>query len=163
MLYSAPPFRLKRFLGLATLLVSSAALLIFFIGYSTLHPNHSLAGLPLSLVLYLGLAYLVMLPLKDFKDVLGDTKDHIYTLPVILGVERAKTFMSSISFLVFMSSIFILHTPQLLLWAFLFGSVSFWLIQRAGAAKSHIRYKDLMGIFVALAFVYGLGLALFLL
>lgn len=162
MLYSAPPFRLKRFLGFATLVVSSAALLIFFIGYSMLHPHHSLEGLPLSLVLYLGLVYLLMLPLKDFKDVSGDAKDSIYTLPVLFGIERAKTIMSSISFLVFMSSIFILHTPELLLWAFLFGSLSFWIIQRAGLPQSRIRYQDLMGIFVALAFVYGMGLVLFL-
>lgn len=159
-LYSLPPFRLKRFLGLATLTVSSAALLILFIGYTILHPEHSLEGLPLSLILYLGVAYMLMLPLKDFKDVVGDKADHIATLPVVFGMERAKIIMSTLSFLVFMSSIFILHTPELLLWAFLFASLSFWLIQKAGG---RIAYSQLMGVFVILAFFYGLGLIFFLL
>lgn len=162
-LYSVPPFRLKRFLGLATLVVSSAALIILFIGYTTQSPNHTLEGLPLSLVLYLGIVYVLMLPLKDFKDRAGDAKDHVYTLPVLLGLERAKTLMSSISFLVFMSSIFILHTPQLLLWAFLFGTLSFWIIQKAGTPGSRIAYQNLMSIFFALAFAYGIGLIFFLL
>jgi 4-hydroxybenzoate polyprenyltransferase len=161
-LYSVPPFRLKRFLGLATLTVSFAALLILFIGYSALHPTHSLEDLPVSLILYLGFVYILMLPLKDFKDVEGDKSDHVYTLPVILGVERAKVTMSAVGFLVFMSSIFVFHTPQLLLWAFLFASLSFWLTQRAGTPKSWIRYQDLMGVFVALTVLYGLGLIVFL-
>lgn len=162
-LYSIPPFRLKRFLGLATLTVSAAALLIFFIGYTTFHPSHSLEGLPLSLILYLWLAYALMLPLKDFKDVEGDKTDHVYTLPTILGIEKAKVLMSALSFLVFMSSIFVLHAPQLLLWAFIFASLSFWLIQRAGTEKSRIGYRDLMGVFVVLTSLYGAGLVIFLL
>lgn len=162
-LYSVPPFRLKRFLGIATLTASGAGIVILLTGYSTLQPNHSLEGLPLSLIVYLGISYLLMLPIKDFKDVTGDTADHIYTLPVVLGVERAKVVMSTISFLVFMSSIFVFHTPELLLWAFLFGSLSFWLIQRAGKPKSRIAYRDLMALFVTLAFCYGAGLILFLL
>ncbi len=162
MVYSAPPFRLKRFLGLATLVVSVAALLILFIGYSIFNPDHTLSALPLSLVLYLGAVYIVMLPLKDFKDVAGDKKDHIYTLPVVLGRERAKIVMSSVSFLVFMSSIFILHAPQLLLWAFLFASISFWIIQKAKDVGGRILYRNLMALFFALAFLYGIGITLFL-
>lgn len=161
-LYSVPPFRLKRFLGLATLTASGAGLLILFTGFLILHPDHSLQGLPLSLILYLGAAYTLMLPLKDFKDVTGDKADNITTLPVWLGIERAKVVMSGISFLVFMGSIFVLRAPQLLLWAFLFASISFWLIQRAGAPKGRISYQSLMGIFVTLATLYGIGIVIFL-
>lgn len=162
-LYSAPPFRLKRFLGIATLTVSAAALVILCLGYLLFHQSHTLDGLPLSLLLYLGAAYALMLPLKDFKDVAGDQADRVYTLPVVLGVERAKIVMSTLGFLVFMSSIFVLHAPELLLWAFIFATLSFWIIQRAGLEKSRVRYRDLMGIFVVLAFLYGVGLVIFLL
>lgn len=161
-LYSTPPFRLKRFLGLATITVSAAAIVILCIGYLLLSPDHSLQGLPIALTLYLGFAYALMLPLKDFKDVEGDKADHVYTLPVLLGIEKAKVVMSTLSFLVFMSSIFVLHAPELLLWALLFASLSFWLIQRAGNQKSRVKYRDLMGIFVILSSLYGVGLVLFL-
>lgn len=162
-IYSVPPFRLKRFLGIATLLASCAVLLILFIGYSALHPTHTLQGLPTSMIWYLLGIYTLLLPLKDFKDVAGDSKDHVYTLPVLLGIERAKIVMSSISFLIFMSSIFVLHIPHLLLWAFLFATLSFWIIQRAGTPTSMISYKMLSAIFIALAIGYGVGLTFFLL
>lgn len=162
-LYSVPPFRLKRFPGIATLIASFAGVLMLSLGYLIFHPTHTLEGLPLSLILYLLLVYAVMLPLKDFKDVAGDKKDGVFTLPVLLGVTRAKLVMSVIAFLVFMSSIFVLRAPALFLWALLFASMAFWLIHRVGSPKSRFQYQDYMGLFVALAFLYGLGLVFFLL
>lgn len=161
-LYSLPPFRLKRFLGIATLIAGFAGILVLFVGYTTLTPGHTLVGLPVNITLYLLIIYTVMIPLKDFKDVSGDKADKVYTLPVVLGIPRAKIVMSVVVFLVFTSSIFVLHAPALLLWALLFGSIGFWVIQKAGTPKSSISYQRLSLVFMCLAFFYGLSLVIFL-
>jgi chlorophyll/bacteriochlorophyll a synthase len=161
-LYSAPPLRLKRFLGIATVIASAAGMLILFLGYTLLSPSHTLVGLPPSLLWYLFFVLAVLLPLKDFKDVLGDKKDGVTTLPVALGIPAAQAIMSALGFLVFLSSIFVFHTPELLVPALLFGSLAFWIIDRAGRPKSRITFYMLSPLFMLLACLYGISLVIFL-
>jgi chlorophyll synthase len=160
-LYSMPPFRLKRFLGIATGMASLAGMTILLLGYTLAHPTHTLQDMPLSILGYLFFAYALALPLKDFKDVAGDTKDGVYTLPVALGVKRAKTVMSALVFLLFLGSIFIMHTPELLLWALIFGSLAFWIVQKSNTAGRYA-YTRLPFIFMILVALYGVGVAFFL-
>jgi 4-hydroxybenzoate polyprenyltransferase len=112
--------------------------------------------------MYLCLSYALALPLKDFKDVAGDVKDGVTTLPVALGIQKTKALMSAIVFLLFLGSIFVMHTPELLVWALLFGSASFWIIQKTDEVGI-FSYRRLPAIFMALATFYGLGVTFFLL
>jgi 4-hydroxybenzoate polyprenyltransferase len=160
-LYSMPPFRLKRFLGIATGVASLAGMTILLLGYTLAHPAHQVQDLPLSILVYLAFAYAASLPLKDFKDTAGDKKDKVYTLPVVLGIEKAKTTMSGVTFLLFLGSIFVMNTPQLLLWALLFGSLAFWIVQKS-APSGRFSYQRLPLIFMLLVTLYGLGVGFFL-
>lgn len=162
-IYSAPPFRLKRVPVLATILASIAGLSIFFAGFVTVSPTQDLAGLPASIALFLLAAYAVSIPIKDFKDIEGDRGDHVLTLPVILGAERAKLLLGSLVFLCYFTSPFVLHAPSIGFPALIFGSLTFWALQR-GTADEHspFSYRKLPGIVLAIAATYGILIAMML-
>lgn len=155
-MYSAPPLRLKRVPGLATLFASAAGLLILLTGYLVITPTTSFNTIPLSLLLFLFTTYAIALPLKDFKDIRGDRQDHVYTFPVLLGEERARIVFGSIFFLSFIASVFVFHLPTLFLPALLFGSVSFFIIQTARDSHPWISYRRLPGIMIGVIVLYGL-------
>lgn len=156
-LYSAPPLRLKRLPIIATLLAAGAGLLILFSGFLLVAPIHDLKAFPLTLVTYLCIAYAIALPLKDFKDIAGDRADNVYTLPVLLGARRAQHMIGAITFLLFISSSFVLRSPSLFLPSLLFASLAFWSIQRGNEhPTSWFSFRRLPGIILAMTAAYGL-------
>jgi 4-hydroxybenzoate polyprenyltransferase len=91
-IYSSPPLRLKRIFIVSKFLVGSATLMAFMLGYSFF--TGSLEGFPfLSVIPAWGLLSLSANYI-DLKDYAGDRKDHIQTLPVILGMKRARVIIA---------------------------------------------------------------------
>lgn len=163
-LYSAPPLRLKRFPGLATLLAAGAGLLVLCLGFLAVAPSEGIRAIPASLLFFLLGAYALSLPIKDFKDIEGDKKDGVYTIPVLLGADNAKWVIGSLFFLLYGASPIILHEPGLFLPALFFGSLSFWVIQRSnGDEASFFAFRKLAGLLLALIIAYGLSTLLFFL
>ena len=161
-IYSAPPFRLKRIPGLATLIASSAGITILLIGFVVIAPTNSFVEFPFSLLIFLLIAYSVALPLKDFKDIKGDRVDHVYTLPVIFGEERFRTILSSIFFILFIASVFVLHMRIAFFPALLFGGMSFFLIQSARDQHAWCNYRNLPLFMLCIIASYGLVLLWFI-
>jgi 4-hydroxybenzoate polyprenyltransferase len=162
--YSAPPLRLKRLPIIATLLAAFANILIFALGYITLSEEKSLSTLPTSILLYLLLALTIGLCLKDFKDIAGDAKDHVFTLPVLFGEARAKYILASLIFCVFALSPMIINQPTLFPLSFIMASLSFYIIQKGTPErKSLFSYHRFSLLFFLLLFCYGTLLTLFLL
>ncbi len=92
----------------------------------------------------------------------GDKKDHVYTLPVLLGERRATLFLASGTFLFFLGSIFVMHTPQLFLVALLFGSFAFWVIESSAKEKGWRSFRTLPATLLVITFCYGILIAFFL-
>ncbi len=162
-LYSAPPIRLKRFPIIATLFAGFAGILILIIGFIMIAPEKNISALPLPILTYLFFAYTLCLPIKDFKDIVGDKKDHIFTLPVLLGIEKAKIVIGSLIFFLFILSPFILHARSLFFSALIFGSMAFWTIQKGEENNfSFFSFRKLPGIILALTTLYGLTIVFFL-
>lgn len=156
-IYSAPPLRLKRFPIIATLLAGAAGILVLISGYIIVSPEQSIHTLPLPLLFYLFFAFALTLPIKDFKDIAGDKKDHVYTLPVILGAQKAKLLFGSLTFLLYIFSPFALNARGLFLFAVIFGSLAFWTIQKGEENNtSFFSYRKLPGILLAITALYGL-------
>jgi len=126
--YSANPYRLKRIPILATLLSAAASLLILFIGFALLSGDYNLTGLSWKIVLLLLIALTISLPIKDFKDIEGDRKYGIWTIPVLFGEEKGRLIVATSIFISFMLSVFMLNEFKLFWWAILFGGLSFWFI-----------------------------------
>ena len=162
--YSAPPLRLKRLPLLATLLAAFANILIFALGYITLSQEKSLTTLPTSILLYLLLALTIGLCLKDFKDIAGDAKDHVFTLPVLFGETRAKYILASLIFCIFALSPIIFNQSTLFPLSFIVASLAFYIIQKGTShRKSLFSYHRFSFLFFLLLFCYGTLLALFFL
>jgi len=153
--YSVPPFRLKRFPLLATFSAACASILILLSGFFLVAPD-ILEAFPKALLFFLLIGYTFLLPIKDFKDIKGDSADGVFTIPVILGETWAKLSISGIAFLLFIGSVFILHASKLMIPAFLFGSLAFWLLQKSSIDHPVFPYRQLAGWFIALTSLYGL-------
>jgi len=162
-LYSAVPLRIKRFPIIATLFAGFAGILILIIGFILVAPEKNIYSLPFPILAYLFFAYTLCLPIKDFKDIAGDKKDKIYTLPVLLGVERARILIGSSVFLLYMWSPIILHARSLFFPALIFGSVAFWAIQKGEEKNtSFFSFRKLPGMVLAITTLYGLAILLLL-
>jgi len=156
-LYSAPPLRLKRFPLLATVFAAFAGLLVLITGFLAVSPENGLHALPLPILFFLFAAYALCLPIKDFKDVRGDKLDHVYTLPILLGTEKAKLLIGSLLLLLYVLSPLILSARSLFLPALFFGSLSFWSLQQGtDEERSFFAYRKLPGIILAITAFYGL-------
>ncbi|MDD2766822.1 MAG: UbiA family prenyltransferase [Candidatus Moranbacteria bacterium] len=162
-LYSAPPLRLKRFPFIATLFAGFAGILILITGFVVVAGASGLASLPMSILFYLFFAYTLVLPIKDFKDIAGDKKDFVYTIPVLLGAKKAQILLGSTTFLFYIFSTIILNARSLFFPALFFGSLAFWTIQKGEEKNtSFFSFRKLPGILVTLTLCYGITLTLLL-
>ncbi len=160
-LYSAPPLRLKRFPLIATLLAASAGLVVLIIGYLAVSTEGNLKSLPLPLLVFLFVSYTLSLPLKDFKDRVGDQANHVLTLPVLLGENGAKQMMGSLIFLLAMASPIVLNIRSLFWVALLYGGLAFWTIQKGTPNEaSFFSFRKLPGIILSLTILYGIAIFL---
>jgi 4-hydroxybenzoate polyprenyltransferase len=123
--YSAEPFRMKRFPVIATLTSSLASLMIMFLGFILLADNQTVYTLSPRIIFLMIIAGTLSLPIKDFKDIIGDKKDNVWTIPVVFGEKNARTIVASGIFISFILSVFFLNERRLFWWAMLFGSLAF--------------------------------------
>jgi 4-hydroxybenzoate polyprenyltransferase len=126
--YSAEPFRLKKFPLVATCVSSVALLIVFFAGFTLVSGDNNLAGLSWRVILLLLISFTLVLPLKDFRDIEGDRKDKIWTIPVIFGDKNGRLISAVGAFIPFILSVFFLNEARLFWWAVLFGSAAFFVI-----------------------------------
>ena len=126
--YSAEPYRLKKFPGVATFISSVASLLVLFVGFFLFSGDKNLTGLSWRVILLLSTALTLSLPVKDFKDIAGDKKYDVWTIPVLLGESRGRLVVSAGVFISFMLSVFLLNELRLFWWAILFGAAAFLII-----------------------------------
>lgn len=144
-IYSAAPLRLKRFPLVATSLAGGASLLIFFAGYLVFSSDKNINLLPWQIPTFLFIAYTLLLPIKDFKDIPGDRADGVFTLPVILGELSAKHLLGAFYFVFFITSVFILHIEHLFPLALFYATLNYWLLQISQAHNTYFNYRNLPG------------------
>jgi 4-hydroxybenzoate polyprenyltransferase len=110
-------------------IISSFSSLLFLgMGYILIAKEQSLLFFPWKIFWFLFLAYCLVIPIKDFKDIKSDRLFGIKTLPVLIGEERARFFLATLMFLCYILSVYIIKESGLFLVAVLFGGISFWLI-----------------------------------
>jgi len=127
-IYSAWPLRFKRFAYLASFVSAIATLLILISGFILVSPDQNISRLPFSVAALLVIGLTLSLPTKDFKDVKGDKKEGVYTIPVIFGEYWGKVIVGSGIFISFISSVLLLNEFRLFWWALLLGGASFWTV-----------------------------------
>lgn len=88
-LYSMPPLRLKRVFLLSSVIIGLEAVVAFLLGQVCLDEKGTLNFIDMPLWLALFLAFFLASHVKDLKDIEGDRRCGIPTLPVLLGKARA--------------------------------------------------------------------------
>jgi len=154
-LYSAEPFRFKKFPFLATFLSALASLVVVFLGFSLFSGDQNIQFFPWQVMILLIITLTLSLPIKDFKDIEGDKKDGVRTIPVIFGEEKGRLIVASGIFISFMSSVFLLNERRLFVWAIIFGAITFLII-----INQKIKPRQLFWWVLIPVFIYGLMLTL---
>jgi len=149
--YSAEPFRLKRVPVVASFLSAATLLTVFFSGFIFFSPAQNLDHLPWRIVFLLLIAYTLSLPIKDFKDIAGDKKDGVRTIPVIFGEEKGRLIVGAGIFISFLLSIFFINETRLFFPAIIFGSLSFLIMN-----NKKIHPRKVFWWILPLVTVYGL-------
>jgi len=134
-LYSAWPLRLKRFLGVASLVSALASLLVLFSGFVLVSPLEDITQIPSRIIWLIGISLIFCLPIKDLKDIEGDKLDGVKTVPVVFGEYWGKVIIGGGIFASYIASSVFLNEPSLLVWAIIFGGTSFWIVVFSGQNK----------------------------
>jgi 4-hydroxybenzoate polyprenyltransferase len=128
-----------------------ASLMILFVGFEVFSGDENIRGLSWRIIILLLASFTFSLPIKDFKDMEGDKKDGVWTIPVIFGEEKGRIIVGAGIFISFMLSVFLLNELKLFWWALIFGIFSFWVIN-----NKKIKPQSFFWWFLGIVFVYGL-------
>lgn len=153
--YSARPFRLKKFPGVASAVSALASLMIFFMGFTLISGDQLIQHLSWRIILLLFLAYTLAIPIKDFKDIAGDGKEKIWTIPVLFGDSTGRLIVSIGIFIAYMLSVFLLRELRLFFWALIFSIITFVILN-----YGKIKPRNLPGVILSVVGIYGLILVL---
>lgn len=138
-IYSTPPFRFKRFLGISSLLISINMLLLVWMGFFMASGTENLSFFPVKYTLGILGIFLLVENAKNIKDIEGDRKEGIKTLPVVLGEKWGKLVVGSLLFAgsILVPFIFYLSIPTFLAAVF-FGLVLFLFAIRKNYVEKYL-------------------------
>jgi 4-hydroxybenzoate polyprenyltransferase len=154
--YSRQPFKLKRIPWIAGTLSSLASLLIFLIGYLLITGSQSAVNFPWKAVLFLGISYALVLPIKDLKDIKSDKQNNVLTVANLLGEKVARIYFGVAVFLIYICSFAIFNLNRLFLPGVIFGGISYWIINNQKNSRDKLLYKLLLIV------IFWLGIILFI-
>jgi 4-hydroxybenzoate polyprenyltransferase len=152
--YSIWPFRLKRLPIAATFLSALALVLLFLEGFILLSDGQDISKFPPKFLWLMLIAFTVSLPIKDLKDIEGDKKENIWTIPVVLGETWARFAIGLGIFLSYSLSVVWLNAKILFFPAMILGAASFWILQskKISARRVHIWVFGLLFFYVIAMF-----------
>jgi len=150
-MYSAKPYHLKRFPIIATGVSAIASLMVLFMGFALFSGSQNMRGLSWRIIALLLIALVLSLPLKDLKDIEGDKKEGIWTIPVLFGEYWGRIIVASGMFISFILSVFLLNEFRLFWWALFFGGINFLIV-----TNKKIKPRQLFWWVLAVVAIYGL-------
>ncbi len=149
--YSAPPLRLKRFFGISSLLIAGNALIAVWMGFFMAVGTENLRAFPIKYIFGILIIFFLAEHVKNLKDIEGDKKNGIQTLPVLLGPKKGKLitgifvfFATLLTPIVFYPHIITLAT------AIFFGIILFFIIN---AKKFKEKYVFIVYFIFAAVFI----------
>ncbi|RXJ60119.1 UbiA prenyltransferase family protein [Candidatus Marinarcus aquaticus] len=90
-LYSAKPLRLKRHFIFANMTLSCIAVSVYLLGVTLFEGNLTFINSDKTLLVFIFVLFFISANIKDIKDIRGDKKEGVCTLPILLG--EAKTML----------------------------------------------------------------------
>jgi 4-hydroxybenzoate polyprenyltransferase len=148
-IYSNPPFRLKRFVLVNSFLVSLACLSVIMAGFFAVSTDKSILTFPPSLVLALIIFFTAVTNIRDIKDIDGDRADGIKTLPVLLGLKKAKMLVAGTICFFFLLIPTYFNIPYLYIPAIVASSLLWYFTNK----KNYIEWKGFVVYMLYLIFI----------
>lgn len=136
-IYSNPPLRLKRIPILSSLLIGLACMSLIMAGFFLMSEDKNIVAFPVELILPTILLFTLASSIRDIKDVEGDSASGIYTLPVLLGVEKTKKLLGGLMFIPILISPVFFDSATLWLPAIVTSILSWYFIN----AKNYAEWK----------------------
>lgn len=157
-LYSAEPFRLKRFPIISNITLGVAYLATVLAGYMIISGNTILTFSP-GLAALVFLSYLFLSEAKSLSSYEGDVEDGVQTIPTLFGLDRGKQIVGAMGFAAFLlvpvfyfNAFAVLLVPTLVA-----GAWYYWTVTRKQYEESELQVIVL--IFAAyLGILYSLNL-----
>jgi 4-hydroxybenzoate polyprenyltransferase len=153
-IYSIFPYRLKRFPIIATFLSALAITLWFFAGFMLLSDNQQIDQLPRQIIALMLVAFTISLPVKDLKDIEGDKKNGVWTVPVIFGEKWARFIIGLGIFISYSLSVLWLNAKILFFPAMLCGLFSFIVLQSEKISSRRVHVWVFAAIFFYTACIF---------
>ena len=136
-IYSVPPLRFKRIPVLSSGLIAFNTLIIAMVGFFSGIEN--LRVFPLKYALFIFLLFFFIENIKNIKDIEGDKKNGIKTIPVLLGEEMSKKVFGVISFLACLVAVtFLYFHPLTVLTAIIFGFILYIVINQKNYQEKYV-------------------------
>ncbi|MFH1376409.1 MAG: UbiA family prenyltransferase [Candidatus Woesearchaeota archaeon] len=89
-IYSAPPFRFRKYFLIPNVLIGLCSLLAVLFGASLILGENTFSIIPSEIILLIFFIFTISSTLKDIKDYYGDKFNSIKTIPTIFGLNNGK-------------------------------------------------------------------------
>lgn len=119
-IYSAPPFRIKRFPLISTFTLAFSTLLCLLIGFSLFAGGTTFSAFPAKLKILILVSLTLGFTPKDIVDVDGDRVNGIYTIPVLFGKRIGKIITYILVCIGYIFVPIIIHSNLILLISLIF-------------------------------------------
>jgi 4-hydroxybenzoate polyprenyltransferase len=149
--YSMPPLRLKRVPLFAQAFVGAASLSVILLGFFLFSRDQSIAAFSPTLALVFFIAYTLGANMKDLKDIEGDARAGVMTLPTLLGERTSRVVIGGLLFVAFLLPLFVFRSPSVLVLSGVIGVLA-WVGLAYGRGERYIFL--LYFIYLALLAVY---------
>ncbi len=148
-IYSCPPFRLKKYFPVNTLLIAFSTSLALVLGY--LLAGGIFSKLPFAAIAVFTALLFMAFNTKDVNDYEGDKKYSVMTLMTIFGPEKGRFVTASLAYAAYLLVPLLLHSALMLAPSIILGGATFYIIMRKGKVNEAIVFA-LMFIYAALFF-----------
>ncbi|MEW6558242.1 MAG: UbiA family prenyltransferase [Elusimicrobiota bacterium] len=129
-LYSVPPLRLKRVFLLSTFIIAMSGLIAIMVGFSFFAKENTLWKFPAVISKLIIFCILIGFHAKDLKDIEGDRKQRILTLPVLLGPQKGRIVIGLLVLVGYFLVPLILKANILFIPALILGLLSFFITMK---------------------------------
>lgn len=129
-IYSVPPVRLKNYPFIATFLIAASSLAAFAAGFYFAIPDKATTVMPVAYILLIIFGLTLGENVKDIKDIEGDRKEGVYTLPVIFGEKNGKRIVGALAAAAFLLVPLLLRLEAMLVPSILAGAGIYFLVNR---------------------------------
>ncbi|MBI4834079.1 MAG: UbiA family prenyltransferase [Planctomycetes bacterium] len=126
--YSIPPFRLKRVFPLNMMVIGINSLVAMLLGYSLLGGAKTVEKFPKEFMILIPLVFFLAANIITIKDIKADKQDGVITLPVLFGEKYGKLVIAGLVLLSYLIVPLGLNMPQLWVVSILFGILAVLLV-----------------------------------